>query len=91
MDVGIHGQDNATGNEADDAHTRRRRRGGTLVGHGFPFSARRGFAISRCTTDAPFVVGRGEPVIGPIQNIVLVLAGRPAGLAGLCGSGRRIC
>jgi uncharacterized protein (TIGR03083 family) len=53
---------------------------------GFPFHARRRFAdIEFVATDAPFTVGRGQRVSGPIKDIVLVLAGRTAGLTGLTG------
>ena len=48
---------------------------------GFPFNARKRFAnVAFHATDASFTVGRGEAVHGPIQDIVMVLAGRPAGL-----------
>ena len=49
---------------------------------GFPFNARKRFAnIAFSATDADFTVGDGEVVRGPIQDIVMVLSGRPAGLA----------
>ena len=41
--------------------------------------------IHFAATDAPFDVGEGQLVSGPIRNIVLVLAGRRTGLAGLSG------
>jgi uncharacterized protein (TIGR03083 family) len=54
---------------------------------GFPFNARKRFAnVAFSATDAPFRVGQGAPVNGRIQDIVLVLAGRPAGLRGLSGA-----
>ena len=49
---------------------------------GFPFNARKRFPnVAFSATDADFSVGRGEVVRGPIQDIVMVLSGRPAGLA----------
>ena len=49
---------------------------------GFPFNARKRFAnVAFSATDADFTVGDGELVRGPIQDIVMVLSGRPAGLA----------
>ena len=49
---------------------------------GFPFNARKRFAnVAFSATDADFTVGDGEVVRGPIQDIVMVLSGRPAGLA----------
>jgi uncharacterized protein (TIGR03083 family) len=49
---------------------------------GFPFNARRRFANVACSaTDADFSVGDGDVARGPIQDIVMVLSGRPAGLA----------
>lgn len=49
---------------------------------GFPFNARKRFAnVAFSATDADFSVGDGEVVRGPIQDIVMVLSGRPAGLA----------
>ncbi len=47
---------------------------------GFPFNARKRFPNVKFTaTDANFSVGHGEVVRGPIQDIVMVLSGRPAG------------
>jgi uncharacterized protein (TIGR03083 family) len=52
----------------------------------FPFRPSRSFRdVAFTATDAPFAVGQGQPVSGPIQDIVLVFAGRNAGLAGLSG------
>ena len=49
---------------------------------GFPFNARKRFPnVTFSATDADFSVGTGEVVRGPIQDIVMVLSGRPAGLA----------
>ena len=49
---------------------------------GFPFNARKRFPnVTFSATDADFSVGEGEVVHGPIQDIVMVLSGRPAGLA----------
>ena len=49
---------------------------------GFPFNARKRFPnVTFSATDADFSVGHGEVVRGPIQDIVMVLSGRPAGLA----------
>ena len=48
---------------------------------GFPFSARKRFAnVAFSATDADFSVGDGDVVRGPIQNIVMTLSGRRAGL-----------
>lgn len=52
----------------------------------FPFNPRKRFAdIAFTATDAPFAVGHGRAVEGPLSDIVLVLSGRRAGLAGLTG------
>jgi uncharacterized protein (TIGR03083 family) len=52
----------------------------------FPFNAQRRFAgVHFTATDAPFTVGDGRRVDGPIQDIVLVLAGRRVGIDGLTG------
>jgi uncharacterized protein (TIGR03083 family) len=49
---------------------------------GFPFNVRKRFSnVAFSATDADFEVGDGEVVRGPIQDIVMVLSGRPAGLA----------
>jgi uncharacterized protein (TIGR03083 family) len=49
---------------------------------GYPFNARKRFSnVAFSATDADFKVGDGEVVRGPIQDIVMVLSGRPAGLA----------
>ena len=48
---------------------------------GFPFNARKRFPnVTFTATDADFSVGHGEVVRGPIQDIVMTLSGRPAGL-----------
>jgi uncharacterized protein (TIGR03083 family) len=53
----------------------------------FPANPRRQFkGVSLRATDCEFQVGHGKHVDGPIKNIVLVLAGRQAGLTGLCGA-----
>lgn len=53
----------------------------------FPANPRRQFrGVSLRATDCEFQVGHGRRVDGPIKNIVLVLAGRKAGLTGLCGA-----
>lgn len=52
----------------------------------FPLNPRRRFpGIAFTATDADFAVGEGVQVTGPLRDIVLVLADRPAGLAGLSG------
>ena len=57
-----------------------------LWGMRFPLHPRRRFPRVRFTaTDAPFEVGEGRPVSGPLADIVLVLAGRAAGADGLTG------
>jgi uncharacterized protein (TIGR03083 family) len=58
---------------------------------GFPFNARKRFAnVAFHATDASFTVGRGQAVHGPIQDIVMVLGRRSAGLAGLSGDTQAI-
>jgi uncharacterized protein (TIGR03083 family) len=58
---------------------------------GFPFNARKRFAnVAFHATDASFTLGRGQAVHGPIQDIVMVLGGRSAGLAGLSGDTQAI-
>jgi uncharacterized protein (TIGR03083 family) len=53
---------------------------------GFPFNARKRFdKVSFIATDAPLRLGSGDAVTGPVRDIVLVLAGRRVGLAGLSG------
>ncbi len=48
---------------------------------GFPFNARKRFRnVAFTATDADFSVGHGEQVRGPIQDIVMTLSGRAAGL-----------
>ena len=48
---------------------------------GFPFNARKRFPnVTFTATDADFSVGEGEVVRGPIQDIVMTLSGRRAGL-----------
>ncbi len=52
------------------------------------FHARTRFAGYRfVATDAEWVAGTGPEVTGPISALLLVLTGRPAGLASLSGSG----
>ena len=48
---------------------------------GFPFYARKRYPnVSFTATDADFSVGTGEEVRGPIQDILMTLSGRRAGL-----------
>jgi uncharacterized protein (TIGR03083 family) len=48
---------------------------------GFPFNARKRFPnVTFTATDANFSVGDGHVVRGPIQDIVMTLSGRRAGL-----------
>ena len=48
---------------------------------GFPFNARKRFPNTRFTAiDADFSVGSGEEIRGPIQDILMTLSGRRAGL-----------
>jgi uncharacterized protein (TIGR03083 family) len=48
---------------------------------GFPFNARKRFPnVTFTATDADFSVGDGDVVRGPIQDIVMTLSGRRAGL-----------
>ncbi|TDZ91777.1 maleylpyruvate isomerase family mycothiol-dependent enzyme [Mycobacteroides salmoniphilum] len=58
-----------------------------LWGMRFPLHpARRSRGFSFRATDCEFAVGHGPVVTGPIRDIVLVLSGRQAGLAGLSGA-----
>jgi uncharacterized protein (TIGR03083 family) len=53
---------------------------------GFPFHARKRFrGLAFTAVDAPFAVGAGQAVSGPMSDVLLVLAGRSEGLAGLSG------
>jgi uncharacterized protein (TIGR03083 family) len=57
-----------------------------LWGMRFPLNPRRRFqGVTFTATDAAFSVGDGAPVSGPLADVVLVLAGRSAGVAGLSG------
>ena len=48
---------------------------------GFPFNARKQFPnVTFTATDADFSVGTGEVVLAPIQDILMTLSGRRAGL-----------
>jgi uncharacterized protein (TIGR03083 family) len=52
------------------------------------FHARTRFAGYRfIATDTEWVAGAGQEVTGPISALLLLLTGRPAGLAGLSGAG----
>lgn len=52
----------------------------------FPLNPRKRFPdVEFQAVDAPFSVGGGRRVQGPLQDIVLVLAGRAAGVPGLTG------
>jgi uncharacterized protein (TIGR03083 family) len=52
------------------------------------FRARRRYAGYRfVATDSDFAVGQGDEVTGPVLALLLVLTGRPAGLAQLSGPG----
>jgi uncharacterized protein (TIGR03083 family) len=54
----------------------------------FPFRARRRLAGRELVaTDAPWRVGSGAPVEGPMASLLLLLTGRPAALADLAGPG----
>lgn len=55
---------------------------------GFPFHARRRLTgLHLAASDIAWSAGEGAPVHGPIAAILLLLTGRPAGLAGLSGEG----
>lgn len=57
---------------------------------GFPFRARRRLAgLHLRATDHPWEAGAGEPVEGPLAALLLLLAGRPAAIPLLSGSGTR--
>jgi hypothetical protein len=48
---------------------------------GFPFHARKRFPnVTFTATDADFSVGNGEQVRAPVQDILMTLSGRRAGL-----------
>ncbi|HEV7420531.1 MAG TPA: maleylpyruvate isomerase family mycothiol-dependent enzyme [Mycobacterium sp.] len=48
---------------------------------GFPFHARNRFPnVTFTATDADFSVGKGQQVRGPVQDILMTLSGRRAGL-----------
>lgn len=51
---------------------------------GFPFHARRRLANYRLVaTDADFAVGDGREIRAPVRELLLLLAGRPAGIPGV--------
>jgi len=88
MDVLVHGQDIALALGADRAMpvVPAVAAAERLWGMGFPFNTSTRFqGLAFTATDAPFAAGAGHAVSGPIKDIVLVLAGRPAGVAGLSG------
>ncbi|MCT7656819.1 maleylpyruvate isomerase family mycothiol-dependent enzyme [Mycobacterium deserti] len=86
MDVLVHGQDIAVplGLELSmppDAAVVAARR---LWGMRFPLNPRRRLrGIELAATDADFRVGDGRRVEAPIRDIVMTLAGRPAGISAL--------
>lgn len=62
-----------------------------LWGMRFPLHlARASRGLSFRATDCEFTIGQGPEVSGPMRDIVLVLSGRQAGLAGLSGAADRI-
>ncbi|HSP36654.1 MAG TPA: maleylpyruvate isomerase family mycothiol-dependent enzyme [Frankiaceae bacterium] len=90
IDVLVHGQDIARplGRErtmpvpaAEAAATR-------VWEMGFPFRARRRLEGRRLlATDCDFSVGSGEPVTGPVAELLMLLTGRPPALGVLSGAG----
>ena len=83
MDVMVHGQDIAIplGLERTMPIPAATIMAERLWKMGFPFNARKRFPnVAFTATDAEFSVGQGEVIRGPIQDIVMVLSGRPAGL-----------
>jgi uncharacterized protein (TIGR03083 family) len=55
---------------------------------GWPWHARKRLAGLRITaSDVDWTVGDGLPVNGPIEAVLLLITGRPAGLARLTGAG----
>ncbi|MFY9921843.1 MAG: maleylpyruvate isomerase family mycothiol-dependent enzyme [Mycobacterium sp.] len=83
MDVLVHGQDIAVplGIERTMPTAQAVVVAERLWKMGFPFNARRRFPnVSFIATDADFSVGDGDVVRGPIQDIVMTLSGRRAGL-----------
>ncbi|BBY31114.1 maleylpyruvate isomerase family mycothiol-dependent enzyme [Mycolicibacterium sediminis] len=90
VDALIHGQDIArplgiARSMPTDAATAAAHR---LWGMSFPLNPRKRFVGIRFTaTDVDFAVGDGDVAAGPIGDVVLVLAGRRPGLAGLSGEG----
>jgi uncharacterized protein (TIGR03083 family) len=88
MDVLVHGQDIAIALGVDRAMpvVPAVAAAERLWDMGFPFNTRTRFrGLAFTATDAPFAVGAGQPVSGPIRDVVLVLAGRSPGLAGMSG------
>jgi uncharacterized protein (TIGR03083 family) len=88
MDVLVHGQDIAIALGVDRAMpvTPAVAAAERVWGMGFPLHASTRFhGLAFTATDAPFAVGEGSAVFGPIKDILLVLAGRRAGVAGLSG------
>ncbi|MGZ6779594.1 MAG: hypothetical protein ACXVGO_11435 [Mycobacterium sp.] len=84
MDVRVHGQDIATPlgiprTMPAPAAVVAAERVWTM---GFPFNARKRFPNTRFTAlDADFSAGDGDDVRAPIQDILMTLSGRRAGLA----------
>lgn len=93
LDVIIHGQDIAVplGIERSMPVDAAIDSAQQLWGMRFPLNPSRQLrGLSIRATDAEFTVGEGPEVTGPIRDIVLVLSGRQAGLAGLSGATGRI-
>ncbi|MET8988036.1 maleylpyruvate isomerase family mycothiol-dependent enzyme [Nonomuraea wenchangensis] len=90
FDVLVHGQDIAVplGIERAMPVAAARACAQHVWDRGFPFHPRRRFAGLRfAATDADWSAGARESVEGPVGSLLLVLSGRPAGLAALTGPG----
>src|SRR3712207_5049545 len=58
-----------------------------LAENRFMGGPRRVAGLQLVATDADWSTGEGPQVRGPLSDLVLAVAGRPAGLAGLTGPG----
>ncbi|WP_432487454.1 maleylpyruvate isomerase family mycothiol-dependent enzyme [Kineococcus sp. SYSU DK018] len=58
-----------------------------VAGNRFMGGPERAAGLHLISTDSPWTHGTGQPVHGPDLDLLLVLSGRPAGLAALSGPG----
>jgi uncharacterized protein (TIGR03083 family) len=90
FDVLVHGQDIAIPLERPRAMPTDAARAGAdrVWSMGWPFWAKRRFkGIRLSANDIDWATGEGHAVTGPIDALLLVLTGRPAGLPRLSGTG----